>query len=350
MPSGPVPANLTRVKRILVVGAGVIGSVYAARLAQAGHRVTLLARGSRLRELEQHGLRLRHVLLDADERVEVEIAETPKPGPWDATIVAVRADQIDPTLAALAPLETPAFAVIGNNLGDPRAQQLTAGPERLVLGFGAFGGVRTLDGRIDYVDGRSLRRASTKHRSATTLGVLSERARPALLLLQRLLDDAQLPSKRSDDIVGWLQCHAALVLPLAAAINATGGDQARFCRTRDAVVLGLRAVRELLGALRSLGVATQPAGLRHLLRVPELLLVPLIQRRLASESARVAVFGHATAPGGHDELDFLGRTLDVRIRGAKGDRPAWTRLAPWFLPDRPPLIPDGARTLTLRPL
>ena len=31
--------------RVLVLGAGVIGSVYAARLLQAGHHVMLLARG-----------------------------------------------------------------------------------------------------------------------------------------------------------------------------------------------------------------------------------------------------------------------------------------------------------------
>ncbi|MBL8924046.1 MAG: FAD-dependent oxidoreductase [Myxococcaceae bacterium] len=350
MPRDASPANLARVKRILVVGAGVIGSVYAARLAEGGHRVTLVARGRRLRELEERGLRLRQVLLGADERVEVEVVPSPKPASWDAIVVAVRADQIDPTLASLSATDAKAIAVIGNNLGDPRAQQLTAGPERLVLGFGAFGGVRTGDGRIDYVDGRSRWRSSTRRRRATTLGVLSDRARPALALVQAALDDARVPYATSEDIVGWLQCHAALVLPLAAAINATGGDQDRFCRTRDAVVLGLRAVRELLRALRSLGVETQPAGLRHLLRIPEPLLVPLIQRRLAGESARVAVFGHATAEGGHDELDFLGRTLDVRVRGAPGHRPAWTRLAPWFLPDRPPLIPDGARALTLRPL
>ena len=34
--------------RILVLGAGVIGSVYAAKLLQAGHEVVLLARGHRL--------------------------------------------------------------------------------------------------------------------------------------------------------------------------------------------------------------------------------------------------------------------------------------------------------------
>jgi ketopantoate reductase len=42
--------------RILVVGAGVIGSVYAGRLLEAGHSVTLCARGRRFNELHEGGL------------------------------------------------------------------------------------------------------------------------------------------------------------------------------------------------------------------------------------------------------------------------------------------------------
>ena len=42
--------------RILVLGAGVIGSVYAGKLLQAGHDVVLLARGPRLVDLQTHGL------------------------------------------------------------------------------------------------------------------------------------------------------------------------------------------------------------------------------------------------------------------------------------------------------
>ena len=44
--------------RILVLGAGVIGSVYAGKLLEAGHEVVLLARGSRLADLQSHGLLL----------------------------------------------------------------------------------------------------------------------------------------------------------------------------------------------------------------------------------------------------------------------------------------------------
>src|SRR5450755_4568056 len=43
-------------RRILVLGAGVIGSVYADKLLQAGHHVVLLARGRRLTELQTRGL------------------------------------------------------------------------------------------------------------------------------------------------------------------------------------------------------------------------------------------------------------------------------------------------------
>jgi len=47
---------------ILVCGAGVIGTLYAARLQGAGNQVTILARGRRLEEIRRHGLVLDNVL------------------------------------------------------------------------------------------------------------------------------------------------------------------------------------------------------------------------------------------------------------------------------------------------
>ena len=42
-----------------ILGAGAIGSILGAHLARAGHRVVMLARGSRATYLEQHGLAIR---------------------------------------------------------------------------------------------------------------------------------------------------------------------------------------------------------------------------------------------------------------------------------------------------
>ena len=42
--------------RILIYGAGVIGSLYASKFAKAGMDVTMYAKGQRLKELQEHGL------------------------------------------------------------------------------------------------------------------------------------------------------------------------------------------------------------------------------------------------------------------------------------------------------
>ena len=41
--------------RIMIVGAGVQGTLYGVRLARTGHCVTLIARGRRLEELRERG-------------------------------------------------------------------------------------------------------------------------------------------------------------------------------------------------------------------------------------------------------------------------------------------------------
>jgi 2-dehydropantoate 2-reductase len=47
---------------ILIYGAGVVGTLYAARLQEAGHRVTVLARGQWLVDIRCHGLLLEDIV------------------------------------------------------------------------------------------------------------------------------------------------------------------------------------------------------------------------------------------------------------------------------------------------
>jgi 2-dehydropantoate 2-reductase len=46
--------------KILVFGAGALGTLFAARLAECGGDVTILARGARLEAIRRDGLVLRH--------------------------------------------------------------------------------------------------------------------------------------------------------------------------------------------------------------------------------------------------------------------------------------------------
>jgi 2-dehydropantoate 2-reductase len=91
--------------RMLVLGAGVIGSVYAGKLLQAGHEVVLLARGPRLVDLQTHGL----ILEDAQSgnRSVLPVPSVSEPvadDPFDLVLVAVRAEQLMSTLPVLAGL------------------------------------------------------------------------------------------------------------------------------------------------------------------------------------------------------------------------------------------------------
>jgi 2-dehydropantoate 2-reductase len=90
--------------KLLVYGAGVLGSLYAARLHEAGLDVSLLARGERLAALRRHGVRLAEGYGAAVRRVPVPVVEHPAGG-YDLTAVFVRTHQVDAVLESLADLD-----------------------------------------------------------------------------------------------------------------------------------------------------------------------------------------------------------------------------------------------------
>lgn len=332
---------------VLVFGAGVIGSIYALRLAKAGFEVDLVARGERLAALRMERLRIRNVLVPGDsETTRVDALErVPEGKAYTLSLVTVRSGQVESALREVAKAgSTGPVAVIGNNLGDLGAQSRMVGPERFVAGFGAFGGYR--DGaEIAYVDGRAPKRP--EYRPSTTLGVIAPEAKGALEATRAIFASAGLVIRESRNIRAWLVCHAALVFPLAGAIYAAGGDQARVIRTRDALTLGVRAAKELFEALDALGTRLEPASLGKLLRMPEWLLVGTVRKAFAGEGARVAMFGHANAPGGRVELGGQAAILDTIVRKAGRPLPSWDRLLP-HLSGTAETLPDGSRTLRLR--
>jgi len=337
-------------RKVLVYGLGVIGSVYAVRLAKAGFEVSVLARGERLAALRSGGLRIRNVFLDFEESAPVNLLETLDPSVrYDLVLVAVRSGQILAALRDAARLPMPeAVVVIGNNLDDLSEQAALAGEDRLVLGFGAFGGYR--DGAlIAYLDGRTRDRPGADRIGHSTLGAYSSSGARALEAVRSAFTEAGLPVRECPDMRSWFLYHAALVFPLAGAIYAAGGGQERVCRTRDALVLGVRACRELFSALARLGYGITPAGLRMFTLLPEPLLLGRLRKALAGEAARVAMFGHALAPGGRSELGSRARVLDGIVRKAGAPLPSWDRLLPYF-PDNgtEPLLPDGSRALRPR--
>ena len=129
--------------RIVIVGAGVIGSIYGDRLARSGHDVTLLARGRRLADLRAHGL----VVEDArsGQRTQISLPVLDELSGGDRYDLALgsrpcrAAGEHTPVLLAMADRSDVLF--FGNTTG--RQTELAAAiGERALFGFPAAGGVR----------------------------------------------------------------------------------------------------------------------------------------------------------------------------------------------------------------
>src|SRR6202171_2073084 len=131
---------------ILVYGAGVIGSVYATRLQEAGYTVSLLARGKRAVSLRAQGVVLEKASTGQRTTTHVSVVEHLAPtDSYDVVIVTVRLDQLAsvlPDLAANHQIPIVLF-MLSNPEGMQRLEMLEA--HRVVLGFPSVGGARQGD-------------------------------------------------------------------------------------------------------------------------------------------------------------------------------------------------------------
>jgi 2-dehydropantoate 2-reductase len=89
--------------RFAIVGSGAVGGYFGAKLVQAGHEVTFLARGAHLEALRQRGLEIHGP--DGDVRLQVRVESEPgRVGPVDVVVLAVKTYDIAGALPAVKTL------------------------------------------------------------------------------------------------------------------------------------------------------------------------------------------------------------------------------------------------------
>jgi 2-dehydropantoate 2-reductase len=273
--------------RVLVIGAGVLGSLYAGRLAAAGNEVTLLARGSRLAELQREPLRL---VNDADGTSTLAtLAVVPKLEPTDAYdmgLVMVRADQVKDLLPQLSTNSgVKFFLFMHNRAAGSSALARAVGPGRLLLGFPGAGGHR---------EGNTVRYRDIAEQP-TTVGEPDGSLSQRLWSLAKLLAEAGFKvalSRRMDD---WLKTHAVFVTAIAGAIYRAEGSATVLARRRDCVRALVRGIRQGFSALSAAGVVIEPRKLALLFALPAVIPESYWRRYLAHPAAELIFAGHAQA-------------------------------------------------------
>jgi 2-dehydropantoate 2-reductase len=274
--------------KILIYGAGVLGSVYGGYLHSSGEDVTFLARGKRYRDLMSHALVLHNAASNdwsyfhvaTIERLDMNEA-------FDYILVFVRGQQVAEVLSSLANYPHPAtILVMSASVNGYQQWSELVGPDRLLVGFAGVGG--RLEGHVVHF------RIASPALQRTLVGEIdgskSFRVRQLVAIFKR----AGFPAAVSPDILAWQQCHLALVCPLAQALYIAGTGEA-LSKDPALLRLCLSAIREGVQALRSLRVHISPFELRFLEWAPESLLIKNLQRFTASEAFRDLVEAHAWA-------------------------------------------------------
>jgi 2-dehydropantoate 2-reductase len=312
--------------KILVIGAGVLGSVYAARLQDTGHMVTVLARGQRLRALQQNGILLENEASGERTCTRVQVIDALQANDaYDLAIVLVRNNQLSSVLPALAANKgIPAILFMVNQARGPQALIEAVGEQRVLLGFPGAGGEKEGDlVRYRIVPGLV---------QQTTIGELHGRPSVRLQAIAQALRSAGFPTATCANMDAWLKTHVALVSPIANAIYLAGGSNYRLAHTRDGLVLMLRGVREGFQVVQALGLPITPARLRPLQWLPEPLLVWLLQIGFDTRPAELVLARHANAA--RDEMLALADEFKSLAQQTTVPTPAMDALYPYIDPEK----------------
>lgn len=304
--------------KILFYGAGVLGSLYAARLKEIGHNVTVLARGKRLAEIREHGIVLEDSLTGERKTTKVNTIDQLAPQDvYDLVVILVRGNQV---LSVLPVLEankfTPNVLFMTNNAGGTEEIIRVLGPDRILFGFPGAGGTK---------EGHVIRyNIISKHVQKTTFGELDGSKTTRLMQITNEFKRAGFHTEISSNIDAWLKTHVALVSPIANAIYMAGGDNYKLARNQEAIQLNIRGIREGFSVLESLGIPVTPPKLKLLNLIPESILVSVLSRVYNTEWSDVVITRHANAA--RDEMKQLADDFLTLARKTSVPTPAIDRL------------------------
>ncbi len=276
--------------RVLVYGAGVIGSVYAARLHDVGTDVTILARGERAGFIRDKGIVLVNGYSGEKSIHSVPVIERVTADDcWDLVVVTLQMQQITDILPGLCTCPgINAVLFLGNNTEGGKEYARKLGKERVLLGFPGAGGYRK-DQLIYYIDSGE----DDDRQWGIAAGTLNGSDTGVFGDIRHIFEKAGIDVSFVPDIGSWLISHAAFICPLANALYAAGDSIEHLSEREDLLNYFITAVREGFRVQKHLGIPVIPRSLKMIKYTPFFLLKTMMRKKLNSTTSKIGVAGHA---------------------------------------------------------
>ncbi len=230
--------------RILIYGAGVIGSLYAALFSEAGVDAAVFARGKRAKTLQEHGLQYKKEGTVRTARLKVLTTLEPDDR-YDFILLTVRENQLMQALGELKSNCSPTIVTMVNSLDTYDKWEAVCGKERILPAFpGAGGGFAG-----DVLDAALTPRLI----QPTTIGKTDGREKK----LAELMGKAGIPCQIVPDMHVWQICHLGMVVPVADAYY-EADDPGHAGRDRPLMKKTAARIKENFKLLRRQGLPMSP--------------------------------------------------------------------------------------------
>ena len=195
--------------RILIYGAGVIGSLYAVLFAETGYDTSIYARGKRLEFLKKNGLlyKKNQNIRRAEATILGELSDNDA---YDFILLTVRENQLYEALAELKNNKSNIIVTMVNSLDSYKKWEDIVGKGRILPAFPGAGGSINNDGILDAA-------LTPRMIQPTTFAEISGNKSEKTKQFSKILRHAHIPYQKVVDMHMWQLCHLAMVVPIADA-------------------------------------------------------------------------------------------------------------------------------------
>jgi 2-dehydropantoate 2-reductase len=301
--------------KILIYGAGVIGSIFAFKLKSGGNNVTVLARGKRLRQLKRYGIIIEDKIFNENFKTDVKVIDRLKPNDYyDLVLIIMQRQQVSKILPILQKNhKVPTFIFMGNNVDGAKEYLNFLDQKRILLGFGGPGGYRK---------DNSVIAAYVRDYCILYVGELDGIVSSRIEYIKDIFQKADIKVEIPKSIDAWLKTHAALISPLAVAAYALRDRGTRLRDEDKTIALSIKAFKENLRALEELGIPILPKKTKMMRFIPVYFLKRKLRNLLNSEFGKIALSGHADCARNEMKkiiMDFRNLVRDVKMDMSAND-------------------------------
>ncbi|SHN26234.1 ketopantoate reductase family protein [Gracilibacillus kekensis] len=240
--------------KVLVYGAGVLGSQLAYSLVRGGNDVSILARGKRYQQLEDDGIVIRHYRRRTNTVVTVNVIDKLQPEEhYDLIFVVMKYNQFSAVLPILAGNISNNIVIVGNNADAERMQatlnENSEVKKNTAFGFHVSGGKREESGRVI-----SIRGGGGQMVIGGLDGDLSFKS-----AIEQAFKEAKFKLSYNENIDAWLKSHFIPIVAMNSIHYINNFDFKKIAKDKKALMQMVYAMDEGFMVLERMGYRIDPA-------------------------------------------------------------------------------------------